>query len=60
MSHMEGPFENEIAIELGGRTDIVNVRLGELRDCVLKEFNLPPVKEVKWEHIRSKFFQDIK
>lgn len=58
---IKGVLDKEtIATKLDDREDTLNIRLSELRDEVITEFNLRKISEHKWERIRNNFINSIR
>ena len=49
----------KMGINLGGEEAELKVRLGGLKDSLIKEFNLPSLTESKWERHRDEFIRKV-
>lgn len=58
---IKGVLDKEaIVTKLDDREDTLNIRLSELRDEVITEFNLSEISEHKWERIRNNFIKSVR
>lgn len=59
-SMMEGAINpRRIGLKLDGDLLTTKVQLGQLRDILCSEFELPPIPDVRWEQKRDEFINNI-
>lgn len=59
-SMMEGAINpRRIGLKLDGDLLTTKVQLGQLRDILCSEFDLPPIPDVRWEQKRDEFINNI-
>ena len=49
----------QISIKLDGEKEELKHRLGELKDALIKEFDLKPISGTKWERVRDQFLNSV-
>lgn len=49
----------QISIKLDGEKEELKHRLGELKDTLIKEFDIKTISSTKWERVRDRFLSEI-